>query len=488
MTRLVLVTGATGYVGGRLVSPLLSRGYRARCLVRRPDEARRRLPAEVDIVEGDLLKPDSVEAALAEVDTAFYLVHALGSGGDLWREETDAAMNFQRASATARVRRIVYLGGLGESRELSPHLATRQEVGRILRDGRVETIELRASIILGSGSLSFEMIRSLVERLPVMVTPRWIQQQAQPIAIEDVIAYLVESVEVETGGSRCIEIGGRDRASYLDLLREYAHQRGLHRSMVRLPLLTPRLSGLWLALVTPLHARVGRRLLESVRSDTVVRSDDARRFFPRIDPRGFRDAIRRALANEDREFAQTHWSDPKSSGAPSRHWHGVRFGGRRVDSRAVSIDVTAAQAFAPVARIGGTTGWYYANALWRLRGFADLLAGGVGLRRGRRHPELLHPGDSLDFWRVEAIEPNRLLRLHAEMRLPGRAWLQFEVSGDNPVVLRQTATFDPIGLFGLLYWYALYPIHALMFEGMLEAIAREARRRRPQGMVGQPSG
>ena len=368
----------------------------------------------------------------------------------------------------------MYLGGLGETGALSPHLATRQAVGKILRESGVETLEFRASIILGSGSLSFEMIRALVERLPVMVTPRWVQSQAQPIAIEDVIAYLVAAVEVSTDGSECVEIGGADRASYLDLLREYARQRGLRRSMLRVPLLSPRLSGLWLTLVTPLHARVGRRLLEGVRNDTVVTDDRARELFPRIHPRGFKDAIQRALANEDREFAATHWSDPLSSGALAKSWHGVRFGGRRVDSRAVQLDVSPAQAFAPVARIGGTTGWYYANALWRVRGFFDLVAGGVGLRRGRRHPEQVHPGDSLDFWRVEAVEPNRLLRLHAEMKLPGRAWLQFEVTGDGPVVLRQTATFDPVGLFGLLYWYALYPIHALMFEGMLDAIAESA--------------
>jgi uncharacterized protein YbjT (DUF2867 family) len=433
------------------------------------------LPSDVELAGGDLLQPTSVDAAMRGVDTAFYLVHALGSGGDLWRQETEAATNFVRAAERARVRRIVYLGGLGDGRELSPHLATRQEVGRILRGGSVETIELRASIILGSGSLSFEMIRSLVERLPLMVAPRWVQKQAQPIAIEDVIAYLVASIEVDTGGSRAIEIGGADQASYLDLLREYARQRGLHRAVLRVPLLTPWLSGLWLALVTPLHARVGRRLLESVRADTVVRTNAAREFFPQIRPRGFREAIRRALAREDRDFAQTHWSDPMSSGVPLRHWHGVRFGVRRVDSRAVELDATREQAFAPLARIGGTTGWYYANALWRLRGLVDLAAGGVGLRRGRRHPELLHPGDSLDFWRVEAIEPDRLLRLHAEMRLPGRAWLQFEVTGEGPVVLRQTATFDPIGLLGLLYWYALYPIHAIMFDGMLAAISREAQ-------------
>jgi len=475
MRRLVLVTGATGYVGGRLVPALLDRGYRVRCLVRRPNEARSRLPRDAEIVGGDLGDRGTLGPAMAGIDTAFYLVHALASGGDLWREETEAARNFAAAAERAEIRRIVYLGGLASQDAVSPHLATRREVGRILRATRPVTIEFRASIILGSGSLSFELIRALVERLPVMVTPKWVTSEAQPIAIEDVIAYLLGSIEIPVDVGEQIEIGGGDRASYRDLMGEYARQRGLHRAMVKVPVLTPWLSGLWLALVTPLNARIGRQLLEGMRSDSIVTSSRARELFPEIRPRGYREAIRRALANEDREFADTHWSDAVSSGVAPKNWHGVRFGARRVDSRAVDLDASPRQAFAPVARIGGTSGWYYANALWRLRGLIDLAAGGIGLRRSRRHPEQLRPGDSLDFWRVEAVEPNRLLRLRAEMRLPGRAWLQFEVTGDGPVVLRQTATFDPVGLFGLLYWYSLYPIHAAMFKGMLAAIARATR-------------
>jgi len=475
MRRLVLVTGATGYVGGRLVPALLDRGYRVRCLVRRPNEARSRLPRDAEIVGGDLGDPGTLGPAMAGIDTAFYLVHALASGGDLWREETEAARNFATAAESAEIRRIVYLGGLAAEDAVSPHLATRREVGRILRATRPVTIEFRASIILGSGSLSFELIRALVERLPVMVTPKWVTSEAQPIAIEDVIAYLLGSIEIPVDVGEQIEIGGDDRASYRDLMGEYARQRGLHRAMVKVPVLTPWLSGLWLALVTPLNARIGRQLLEGMRSDSIVTSSRARELFPEIRPRGYREAIRRALANEDREFADTHWSDAVSSGVAPKNWHGVRFGARRVDSRAVDLDASPRQAFAPVARIGGTSGWYYANALWRLRGLIDLAAGGIGLRRSRRHPEQLRPGDSLDFWRVEAVEPNRLLRLRAEMRLPGRAWLQFEVTGDGPVVLRQTATFEPVGLFGLLYWYSLYPIHAAMFKGMLAAIARATR-------------
>jgi uncharacterized protein YbjT (DUF2867 family) len=323
MSRLVLVTGATGYVGGRLVPPLIDRGYQVRCLVRRPEQARDRLPGVAEVVVGDLLEPATLGAAMAGVDTAFYLVHALGSGGDLWKEETEAARNFVKAAQDARIRRMVYLGGLADEGTLSPHLATRREVGRILRASSIPVIEFRASIILGSGSLSFEMIRALVERLPVMVTPRWVSHQAQPIAIEDVIEYLLASIEIPIERSEQIEIGGAERASYLDLLREYARQRGLRRVMLKVPFLSPRLSGLWLALITPLHARVGRRLLESVRSDTVVTNNRARQLFPRIQPRGIRDAIRRALANEDREFAATHWSDPLSSGASARSRQGA---------------------------------------------------------------------------------------------------------------------------------------------------------------------
>ena len=471
MSRLVLITGATGYVGGRLVSPLSERGYRVRCMIRR-EAARGRFPEAVDVVVGDLLEPATLRAATTGVDTAFYLVHALGSGGDIWKEEIDAARNFVVAAEKAGIRRIIYLGGLADEGTLSPHLATRRAVGRILRASRIRVIEFRASIILGSGSLSFEMIRALVERLPLMVTPAWVSHLAQPIAIEDVVDYLLASIEIPLAGSEEIEIGGADRASYLDLLREYARQRGLRRVMLKVPFLSPGLSGLWLALITPLHARAGRRLLEGVRSDSVVTSREAGKIFPQIRPRGIREAIRRALTNEDQEFARTHWSDPMSSGGSSRSWHGVRFGVRRVDSRAVELHATAAQAFAPIVSIGGTRGWYFANALWRVRGLVDLVFGGVGLRRGRRSPHHLLPGDSLDFWRVEAVEPNRLLRLHAEMRLPGRAWLQFEVTGDGPVVVRQTATFEPVGLFGLLYWYTLYPLHAFLFKGMLSAIAR----------------
>ena len=333
-------------------------------------------------------------------------------------------------------------------------------------------IELRASIIIGSGSLSFELIRALTERLPVMICPRWVATPTQPIAIEDVLEYLLAASELSETGSRIFEIGGPDVVSYGDIMREYARQRGLRRLMISVPLLTPYLSSLWLGLVTPVYARVGRKLVEGLRNPTVVCDPSALAAFP-IRPRSLTDAIQWALMNEERDFAQSRWSDALSSTGPPRAWGGTRFGTRIIDSRTAEVEVPTERAFAPIARIGGQTGWYYGNWLWKLRGWLDLLVGGVGLRRGRRDPVDVQVGDALDFWRVEAVEPGRRLRLAAEMHLPGRAWLEFEVSPlANGSMIRQTAIFDPVGLGGLAYWYALYPVHRLVFAGMLRGIVR----------------
>jgi uncharacterized protein YbjT (DUF2867 family) len=469
--RLRLVTGASGYVGGRLVQALEEREERLRCLARRPHHLEPRVGPGTEVVRGDVLDRDSLKGAMAGVDVAYYLVHSMASAGDFEREDRQGALNFAAAAREAGVRRIVYLGGLGREPGLSRHLRSRQEVGRILRESGVPTLELRASIVIGSGSLSFEMVRALVQKLPVMTTPRWVSQPAQPLAIEDLSDYLVSAADVEVSESAVVEIGGADRVTYLDIMKEYARQRGLRRIMIPVPVLSPRLSSLWLGLVTPVYARVGRELIDSIRNTTTVEGDSARRLFPRVRPRGIREAIERALLNEDREFAVTRWSDALSSGAAPPQWGGAVFGSRIVDSRSVRVRHPPHEAFAPVRRIGGDTGWYYGNWLWRLRGFLDLLVGGVGVRRGRRDPENLVPGDAVDFWRVEAIEANRLLRLAAEMKLPGRAWLQFEVEPDGQgSVLRQTALFDPSGLFGLVYWYGLYPLHQLVFAGMLKGI------------------
>jgi uncharacterized protein YbjT (DUF2867 family) len=398
-------------------------------------------------------------------------VHSMGTAGSFADTDRRGAASFAAAAARAGVRRIIYLGGLGHEQRLSDHLASRHEVGAILRAGAAETIEFRASVIIGSGSLSFEMVRALVDRLPVMITPRWVSTPSQPIAIEDVLAYLIAALDLPARGSRVYEIGGADVVTYGELMREYAAQRGLRRHMIPVPLLTPRLSGLWLSLVTPLYARVGRKLVDGMQNQTLVRDDAALRDFP-IRPRGVRDAIAAAIRFEDRDFAQTRWSDaaasrPKSSGGTPP---------RLIDTRTVWVPASPEDAFAPIRRIGGATGWYAADGLWHVRGLIDQLLGGVGLRRGRRDPERVAAGDTLDFWRVERYEPNRLLRLRAEMRLPGRAWLEFEATPERDGTrIRQTAQFDPAGLAGRLYWYSLLPIHAGIFRRMLQSIAARIR-------------
>jgi uncharacterized protein YbjT (DUF2867 family) len=456
-----------------MLRALEAAGRPVRCLARQPEYLRARVGPGTEVVQGDLSDAASLDRALAGVETAFYLVHSMAAGSSYAREDREAAQNFARAARAAGVRRVIYLGGLGHGDRLSSHLASRQEVGRILRESGVPTIEFRASVVLGSGSLSFDLIRALVEKLPVMITPSWVTTPTQPIGVEDLIAYLVEAIDWREG-SAVFEIGGPDRVSYADLMREYATQRGLRRWLIKVPVLTPHLSSLWLGLVTPVYARVGAELIDGLRNETVVRDDSALRRF-RVRPRGVREAIERALANEDLAFAATRWTDAVSASGGERSWGGVRFGSRLVDARSVLVGCPPDQAFAPILRIGGANGWYHADFLWRLRGFVDLVVGGPGLRRGRRDSERLVPGDTVDFWRVEAVGPGRVLRLRAEMRLPGRAWLQFEVESEaGESVIHQTAIFDPVGLFGLAYWYALWPMHQLVFRGMLRKIARAA--------------
>lgn len=476
--NLILVTGATGYVGGRLVPLLVEDGRRVRCMARHPERLTSRVPAGVEVVAGDVLDAASLARAMDGVRAAYYMVHSMGTSGDFEEKDRIAADHFARAAHDAGVRRIIYLGGLGDDdAALSAHLRSRHEVGNRLRSQGVPVIELRASVIIGSGSLSFEMIRTLVERLPVMVTPRWVRVRAQPIAIEDVLAYLRGALTLETGDrSLTIEIGGPEQVSYGELMNEYARQRGLRRRMIPVPFLTPRLSSLWLGLVTPLYARVGRKLIDSLRHPTVVRDDAATRLFP-IRPIGVRNAIARALRNEDSAFAQTRWLDSMSAVGEPRRWGGARFGNRLVDSRSTLVRARPSVVFAAVERIGGATGWYYANWLWILRGWMDLIVGGIGMRRGRHDPEHLRPGDALDCWRVETVDRDERLRLCAEMNLPGRAWLEFEIKPcEGGAELRQTATFDPLGLAGIAYWYSVWPLHQFVFAGMLRGIARAAEK------------
>lgn len=471
----ILLTGATGYVGGRLLTMLAAGGHTVRCLARNPGDLEQRLPPGASVVRGDVRDEASLARALEGIDTAYYLVHAMGEATGFEVHEREGAACFAAAARAARVRRIIYLGALGdESADLSPHLRSRQEVGRILRESGVTTIELRASIVIGSGSLSFELVRALTEHLPVMVMPRWVSVLAQPIAVQDLLAYLVAALDVPVTGSVVVEIGGADRVSYRGMMQEYARQRGLRRMMIQVPVLTPRLSSLWLGLVTPLYARVGRKLIESIRHPTVVNDPLARTLFA-ITPVGTAEAIRTALDREDQAYAETYWSDARSAAGVEAVLDPTPVAERLQDVREVSTPASPEACFAALCTLGGREGWPALDLLWRVRGAIDLLAGGVGLRRGRPAGRPLRAGDALDFWRVETCEPGRRLRLSAEMRLPGRAWLDFQIRRDaRGSTLRQVAEFDPAGLAGRLYWYALVPIHAVIFSGLVAAIARRA--------------
>jgi len=476
-SRRILLTGATGYVGGRLLPLLLANNHRVRCLTRRTSNPLGVDSPSIEFAIGNALDLDSLNLALKDVDTAYYFIHSMGDNEDFERTDRRAAENFAKACSIQGVKKIIYLGGLGDPADkLSKHLRSRQEIGEILRTSNATVIEFQASIIIGSGSLSFEMIRALVERLPVMICPKWVRVLAQPISIEDVLEYLIEAIDHPVGNSELYEIGGLQQVSYGEIMQCYAKQRGLRRSMIPVPLLTPYLSSLWLGLVTPLYSRVGRKLVDSLRNPTLVSNGKALQEFS-IEPRSVEDSIARALVYEDKEFAETRWSDAFSAGGEAKSWGGVRFGSRLVDSRTRTVDLTAEQAFAPIRRIGGETGWYYGNWLWKIRGILDLLVGGVGVRRGRRDPNQVRVGDTLDFWRVEQIDENKILRLSAEMKVPGRAWLEFEVTENDGVsTVRQTAIFDPVGLFGIVYWYSLFPLHEFVFRGMLRNICKAAER------------
>ena len=487
MAARVLLTGATGYVGGRLLHRLESSGRQVRCLTRRPEALTTRIADGTEVCAGDVLDAASLRRAMEGVEAAYYLVHSMETSTRFEALDRTAARNFARAARSAGVRRIVYLGGLGSGDRLSPHLASRQEVGAILRSSGVPTIEFRASIVIGSGSASYELVRALVESLPVVIAPPWVETAAQPIAIEDVLEYLLAALEHEDDRNAIFEIGGADPVTYAEVIREYARQRGLRRRLLHCSLLTPRLARFFLGLITPVYGQVAGALVEGLRNETVVRSAASLEAFP-IRPRGLQGAVERALINEDHDFAETRWSDALASAPPA----GVAptpFGRRLVSSRVLRVNANASDAFDPIQRIGGRTGWYAGNWFWPVRGFLDTLGGGVGLRRGRRDAVDLRVGDTIDFWRVEALEPGRRLRLAAEMRIPGRLWLQFELDpqDDGGVQVRQTTVFDPAGWVGLAYWYVLCPVHHLVFGRMLRGIGRAVARRsaaRSDSMVG----
>lgn len=478
-TGMVLVTGATGYVGGRLVPRLLEAGYPVRVLVRDPGRLQGRAwLTQVEVARGDVGDPESVSAAMTGVLAAYYLIHGLHRGADFQVRDLAAARTFGNAAAAAGIQRIIYLGGLGDPRaDLSPHLRSRQQTGEALREAGVPVTEFRAAVIVGAGSASFEMIRHLTERLPGMICPRWVFNRVQPIAVRDVLDYLIMALRTSSSTGRVIEIGGADVLTYAAMMLEYASVRGLRRVLLPVPVLTPRLSSYWVHWVTPIPAEIARPLIEGLRNDVVVRDALAASLFPNIRPVTYRMAVAAALAQLEAGEVETVWSGALMTSQGDRVPVVLTTQEGLIRERRVRrTHATPAEVYGVVARLGGAGGWPYANSLWRLRGLLDKLVGGVGMRRGRRHPTDLRVGDALDFWRVEAVEPGRLLRLRAEMRVPGRAWLQFEARpiSDEVTLLVQTALFAPKGVWGLLYWYLLYPIHRLIFSGMLATLARRA--------------
>jgi uncharacterized protein YbjT (DUF2867 family) len=473
----ILLTGATGYVGGCLLEELQRRGLSVRCLVRRPEKLAGLTAATTEIVTGDAGDPAALARVCAGVDVAYWLVHSMESGVDFERADRLAAERFATAARDAGVKRLIYLGGLGaEDDRLSAHLRSRHEVGAILRASGLDVIEFRASIVVGAGSFSFDLVRTLVERLPVMICPAWLATPTQPIAIADVVAYLAAAIDLPPGGARIFEIGGPDKVSYGAIMQEYARQRGLYRLMIPVPVLTPRLSSLWLKLVTPKYSKVGRKLIDGLKNPTVVTSDAARREFA-IAPRGLSAAVREAVQHEDHEFADKRWADFADLEDLPRRYGGAHEGTRLVDHRHTVVAVPAERAFAAIERIGGPNGWYACGWLWTVRGWMDRAIGGPGMSRGRRDPDKLCVGEPLDCWRVEVCDPPRRLRLAAEMKMPGRGWLEFEVvPRDGDVTIHQTAVFDPRGLGGLAYWYSIWPLHEIVFRRMLAGIARAAVR------------
>ena len=477
---LILVTGATGYIGGRLVPRLLEAEWRVRCLVRDPARLEgRSWQGAVEIVTGDVLDAASLAPAMRGVHTAYYLVHSMGGGAGFHGRDLTGARHFAEAARDCGVTRIIYLGGLAEEqRDLSHHLRSRQQTGDVLRSAGVPVTEFRAGVIVGSGSVSFELIRYLTERLPAMICPRWVFTRTQPIGVREVLAYLTAALAQSASTGRTIEIGGADVLTYGEMMQGYAAARGLTRWIIPVPVLTPRLSSYWVNIVTPIPAAIARPLIDGLRNESIVHDPVAAELFPQIQPVRYRESVARALARLRASEIETTWSDALSTSSGARPPVVLAtHEGMIIERREREVEADERAVFAVFTGLGGRRGWLYMNWAWVIRGFLDRAIGGVGLRRGRRDPDALRAGDALDFWRVEAVEPGKLLRLRAEMKVPGEAWLQFKVvpEAGGTVRLSQTAFFAPKGLLGWLYWYALYPVHALIFSGLVDRIARRSR-------------
>lgn len=474
----VAVTGATGYVGGRLVPRLTRAGHDVVCLARDPDKLLDRpWRGDVEVRRFDVLDEEEALAGLQGCEVAYYLIHSMGDQSDFADADRTAAQNFARAAEFNGLERIIYLGGIVNDDALSAHLASRREVGETLALGSTAVTELRAGIVIGSGSVSFEMLRYLTEVLPVMVTPRWVETLTQPIAIKDVLAYLAAVLDDEAG-DHIYEIGGPDVVSYREMMQTYARVAGLpKRVIVPVPLLTPRLSSLWIGLVTPLPVGVARPLVDSLRNEVTVRDPSADRFG--VETMDLEAAIARALDRDALFDVPSRWSDASTGPAKAFSWDPVWSGGTLLaDHQEERTPAGANDIFWAFSRIGGAVGYYTQNWAWRVRGLIDILVGGVGLRRGRRHPTEVRLGDTIDFWRVTGVTAGQRLQLAAEMKLPGDAWLEWNIeSEDDHRVLTQSAYFRPRGLAGRLYWYAMLPFHRLIFGRMARAITRAAESR-----------
>ena len=493
--RRVLVTGATGYVGGRLVPRLLAAGYDVVCLARPPARLRGRgWRDDVTVVEGDALDAADLDRAMEGVDAAYYLMHSMDGTGDFSDRDRRMARLFREAAERADVGHLVYLGGLGRSdEELSAHLSSRQEVGRILGEGPIPVTELRAAMVIGSGSASFEMLRNLVDVLPVMITPRWVRSRCQPIAIRDVLHYLVASLSTPDVRGQVLEIGGPEVMTYRELMDRYAELAGLRkRLIIGVPLLTPELSSHWINLVTPLPKGLAVPLVHSLKHDVVVSDDRVDQLLPH-DCLRFDDAVGVALRRVQDLEVPTTWSSAETSEVAADplpedpDWSG---GTILQDERIVDVAAPPEVLFDVVEGIGGERGYFVADALWGIRGLLDTVVGGVGKARGRRHPNELYEGEALDWWRVETLEEPHLLRLSAEMKVPGSAWLEWRVEPrEGGSRLEQRARMHPRGLWGRLYWYVLIPFHAVIFPKMAQRIAAAAEEQaREQASGGRDGG
>jgi len=460
------------------VPRLLESGYKVRCLVRTPGNLQGRpWSGGVTVIKGDVCRGSGLEEALRGADAAYYLIHSMADAPEFEAFEAAAARNFARAAAEAGVKKIIYLGGLGAAAGLSKHLSSRHRVGEILRSSGLNVTEFRAAIIVGSGSVSFEILRYLAERLPIIPCFKYLKDtRCQPIAVRDVLSYLAGALENRASDNRVVEIGGATSHTYRELLSIYAECRGLKRGFFDCLVWSPELSAKFVGLITPVPAVFAKPLLESLSNDVVCSSGEALRLFPEIKPLDYRTAVQYALMRINEHNVETSWT---MAYVPhySRPCSFIDTEGLILEDRHITVAASPEKIFKVFSGIGGERGWFFLNWLWTLRAFADLILGGVGMRRGRRHPDVIHQGEPLDFWRVERVIENRMILLRAEMKLPGKGWLQFETrpaAGNDRSILRQTAYFEPRGLFGYLYWYSLYPLHKFIFAGLAAAIKNRA--------------